>query len=474
MNDWIQEDFGRADLGDQRLNRRLSTIVQQFFQKPDASPKAACGGWNETVDMYRFFDNERVTSEKIFAPHRAGILQRIQAYGGNTLLCIQDTTELQYSTHKSLKAVGNLGDLGRKGFWAHSQYVVTAEGLPLGVWSSKFTIPPLADPCQKKKKKLTSAQRRQQPIEDKKTICWLEGYRLSCQMAALNPERTVVSLMDREGDIYEIFAESERLKKAGQPTAQWLVRCQHDRLLEAEQLHLLAQVRGAPLLGTISFEVRAKPADPKQRKPARPARLVVQEVRACTVELKAPQGKEALGPIRVTVIEAREIHTPEGEEPIHWVLVSSREARTLEQADKLIGEYLVRWEIEVFHKILKSGCTVEKLQFERPERLIPCIAVYMIIAWRIHFLTKLGRQCPQLPCSVVYDEAEWKSVVRILKGPAAVLSEPSLGELNQMVGQLGGHLNRRADGPPGPQTMWRGLERVRQWALCWRAFGPAG
>ena len=434
MNPSIEEDFSGVNLGDKRLDRRLLKIAERLYRKPDASPAAACGGWADTVAAYRFFDNERVTSEKIFESHRPGVLQRIKEYGGDTLLCIQDTTELQYSTHQSLAGVGNLGDRGRKGFWAHSQYVLSSEAIPLGVWHARFTIPAVEDPTAKKKK-VTGAQRRKTPMEEKKTFRWLEGYRLSCQLAELNPQRTVVSVMDREGDIYEIFAQRELLKKQGKPSAHWLVRLQHDRRLDEPSGHLLERVGRAPVLGSVTFEVKARPADKKERKVARSARTVVQEVRACTVDLKAPQDKEHLGPIRVRVISAREIHTPEGEEPIDWILLTSLEALTLQQASDLIGYYLVRWEIEVFHKILKSGCTVEKLQFERPERLVACICVYMIIAWRIHFLTKLGRQCPQLPCSTVFEEAEWKAVVRILKGPEAIHTEPSLGEFNLMVGR---------------------------------------
>jgi hypothetical protein len=481
MNDWIQEDFGQVDLGDKRLDRRLPVIVRQLFGRPDTSPKAACGGWAEAAAAYRFFANTRVAPEKIFAPHRIATLQRIKEYGGDTILCVQDTTELQYSTHRSLKNVGNLGDRGRKGFWAHSQYIVSADGVPLGVWNSKFTIPKPRAPGWKKPK-ITAAQRRKMPIEEKKTFCWLEGYRISCHIAELNPGLRVISASDREGDIYDILSEWGLLKKQGKPVAEWLHRCQHDRALEDEEndspqdreqaRHLRERVNGSPVLGAISFDVKAKPAQGK--KPARTARKVVQEIRACVVELKPPQGKERFGPISVTVISAREIDPPAGEDPIHWILVTSMEAVTLEQAAEIIGFYLVRWEIEVFHKILKSGCTVEKLQFEYPERLVACICLYMVVAWRIHFLTKLGRTCPELPCSVVFDECEWKSVVHILKGPEAVHQEPSLGEFNQMIGQLGGHLDRKADGPPGPQTIWRGMNRMREWALCWKRFGPPG
>jgi hypothetical protein len=475
MNAWIETEFSSINLGDKRLNNRFRHVAERLFDAPQHSPKAACQGWAETLGAYRLFDNGSVTPEKIFAPHQQATLERIKEYGGPCILNIQDTTELNYSTHKSLKNVGNLGNsLGRKGFWAHSQYIVSDQRVPLGVWNCNFRIPTVPDgaKCEPQKKKKNSGQRRKVPIEEKKTFCWLEGYRLSCQLAQLNPGTKVISVSDREGDMIEIPVERQKQIKAGQPAADWLVRCQHtDRILEGQELDLQEAVQKAPVLGTVSFDVSAQPENKKEKKPKREARTVIQQLRACTVELKPPRGKEALGPVRVNVVLAEEIYTPEGQIPITWMLLTSLEATTLDQAIQIIEYYLIRWEIEVFHKILKSGCTVEKLQFETPERLLPCVCLYMIIAWRIHFLTKLGRSCPELPCSVVFDESEWKPVVRILKGPNAENTEPTLGEFNLLVAHLGGHLNRKGDGPAGPQTIWRGMSRVREWSICWQAFG---
>ncbi len=473
MKHWADAEFSRIDLGDKRLNKRFRQVARRFYDAPQHSPAAAGQGWAETMGVYRLFDNEGVTPQKIFAAHQQAILERIKEYGGPCILNIQDTTELNYSTHKSLQGVGNLGDLGRKGFWAHTQYVVDDQGVPLGVWNSSFRIPPPPEGAEAKpKEKKNSTQRRNTPIEEKKTFCWLEGYRLSCQLAEANPGVKVISVADREGDIIEVPSERQQRLEAGQPAADWLVRCQHtDRILEAEELHLKERVQSSPVLGIVSFEMSAQPENKKEKRPKRQARTVVQELRACTVELKPPRGKESLGPVRVNVVFAQEIYTPEGQIPICWLLLTSLEATTLDQAIQVIDYYLRRWEIEVFHKILKSGCTVEKLQFETPARLLPCLCLYMIIAWRIHYLTKLGRSGPELPCSVVFDEAEWKPVMRILKGPGAEKTEPTLGEFIILVAQLGGHLNRKSDGPAGPQTIWRGLSRVRDWAICWRAFG---
>lgn len=471
MISWIEEDFGRSDLGDKRLDRRLKLVAKRFYEAPNVSPKSACQGWAETVAAYRFFDNERVTVEKIFQPHQQAILERIKPYQGRKVLMLQDTSELDYHGHASLRDVGNLGDLGRKGFWAHNHYVVGDDGVPLGVWHSGFTTPVPKDPSMPKKPKDNSTRRRLRPIEEKKTFCWLQGFRLSCQLAELNPNVTIVSVSDREGDIYEVFAEYQQRLQAKKPVAHWLIRSQHDRILQDSPLSLRQEVPKAPLLGLVHFEIPARPANKKDKKPARPARTVVQELRACTVELKPTRGKESLGSIPITVVLAQEINAPEGQEPISWILLTSLKVTTLDEAIEIVDCYLSRWEIEVFHKILKSGCTVEKLQFESSDRLLPCVALYMIIAWRIHYMTKLGRSGPDLPCSVIFDEAEWKPVLRILRGPGAELQEPSLSVFISMIATLGGHLNRKCDGAPGPQTIWRGMNRVREWAICWRQFG---
>jgi hypothetical protein len=190
---------------------------------------------------------------------------------------------------------------------------------------------------------------------------------------------------------------------------------------------------------------------------------------------RRPGGKK-LASVSYWVVDAREIDPPEGEEPIHWVLLTSFPVKDFAAAQRILRLYVARWDIEIFHRILKTGCRVEELQLKTQEALRPCLGLYLIVAWRILYLTRLGRECPDLPCSVVFEEAEWKAVVAIvvkrkMKGWKGLTDdEPTLSVMLVLVSAFGGHLGRTGDGPPGPQSMWQGLTRVRDFALAWEVF----
>ena len=167
----------------------------------------------------------------------------------------------------------------------------------------------------------------------------------------------------------------------------------------------------------------------------------------------------------VTALRAREASAPDGVEPLDWRLLTNRPATTLAQAAELLKWYGSRWSIEVFFRIFKTGCRVEALQLSTVERLEPALALYLIIAWRIQYLTALGRAATNLPCDVVLDSAEWRAVyVAIHRHPPPALP-PSLPAMLGWIARLGGHLGRKCDGPPGPQALWIGLQRARD--LAW-------
>jgi hypothetical protein len=477
MSCWIEAEFAAVDLGDKRLNRRLWRVVKKMWQSPQGSTATACGSWKETMGAYRLFDNEAVTAEQILAPHREQVAARCRL--AKVVLHIQDTSELDYSKKKSLEGTGPLSEENRQGFFAHNEYVVQEEGgLPLGLWHTDIHA---RDPEEHGE----SQRRKQLPIQEKESFRWLEGYRRACALQEQCPEVQVISTSDRESDIYEIFAEYQQRRERNQVAADWIIRSNQDRALlpsgntqapDPQRLKLHACIEQAPVLGTTTLKIRAKKQLKKKKGSRqltdRKARKAVLEVRACEVQLKPPFRKGTkLAPITLRVVMAKEINPPAGEDPIEWILLTNLAVQNLDDALHLIALYCLRWQIEVFHKILKSGCRVEQAQFKTAERLRPWIALQMVLAWRIHHVTLAGRACPDLPCGILFDPCEWKSVVLVVRGEGAETTEPTLAEMINYVAQLGGYLNRKCDGPPGPQTIWRGMQRMRDFAILWQACG---
>jgi hypothetical protein len=470
--DWVEEEMGTANLADRRLTQRLIRVTRRMFDSPDKSLKAASRGWAEVMGAYRFFENEKVTEDSVLAPHREATLRRVQEQ--ERVLMIQDTTEVDYSSQKELEGKGPLSVEQRQGFFAHSQFAVTPLRVPLGVWGTKIYARDAA------KEKI---DRKQQPIEMKESYRWVEGYRDACLLQEIAPKTQVISVSDREGDIYEVFLEWQRRRDEGNAAAEWLIRCNQDRCLEAVEenqagnvtaMKLRAALEQSPNLGTLEFDVTEHTSHNKVKgsrvKKVRHARRVVQEIRSIEVVLKAPARKgQKLESVKIGLVLAREQNPPAGQDRIEWVLLTSLPVAGFQAAQEIVSLYLARWDIEVFHRVLKTGCRIEKLQLKTAEQIKPAIALYMVVAWRILYVMKLGRTCPNLPCDVIFEEAEWRAVYHVVKRTPAV-EKPMLGEMITMVGSLGGYIGRKGDGPPGAQSMWIGLSRARDFALAWLLF----
>ena len=489
MLEWIDEEFGNCHLGDRRLVARLKKIVLRMWQGPSQSLSAACRGFAEVIACSRFFSNAALTQSQLLAPHRQGSLERVKQHA--QVLHIEDTTELDFTTKKKLQGTGRLSFSKQRGFLAHNELLVSPERLPLGVWETRIQ-------ARQDQQKAEGDKHQNKPIEQKESYRWLEGYRHACEVAQLAPGTQVILCADREADIYEIFAEHQNRLTAGEPAASWLIRSKTDRCLEPfenEQIPPPAEQSSppakkskkpakpkiqqrlglSPVLGTISFPVPAKERSKKikggrgsTRKVSRSKRVVTQEIRAIQVQLRAPYRKgRKLPAVQIWVIQAKEIDPPAGQEPIDWTLITSLEAKDFEQARAVLNLYLCRWEIEVFHRVLKTGCGVEELQLRTSPRIKLAILLYMIVAWRVLYVMHLGRQCPDLPCSVVFEDDEWQSSWVIIKGGSPPQNPPSLNEMVRMVASFGGFLGRKGDGHPGPKTIWIGLSRVQDFAFCW-------
>jgi hypothetical protein len=467
MPEDFTDEFANADLKDARRSRRLGKVAAALAKSPAASISAASGGWAETMAAFRLLHCEDFAAGALIAPHARATADRCA--GQACVVVSQDTTEFDFSHMKATQGLGPLNDEHRRGFFMHSHYVVSEQGLPLGLLDAAIV---LRDDATFR----SAASRKKRPIADKESQRWLDGYQKASELARELPACEVVSISDREGDIFEVY-QAWRLADGG-PRAGWIIRANQDRALlnvvEGEPSKLFAALAAAPVLGGIEFEMRARKGTKKVKgntvATLRSARTVRQVVRTMKITPRPPHRKGTkLKEVSFWAILAEETDPPAGEDPIRWLLLTSKEVTTLEEARRILNLYLRRWDIEVFHRVLKTGCRVERIQLKTGQALINALMIYAVIAWRILYLTHLGRQCPDLPCGSVFEEAEWKSACAVVKRKKDA-GEPSLSEFIGIVGKLGGHLGRKSDGAPGPQSFWQGLTRVRDFACAWQAF----
>jgi hypothetical protein len=438
--EWAEREFGRARLGDTRLTRRFVSIARDFYTRPQANIPRACNGDRAKAKaVYRFFDNQEVTLAKLLEPHREQTLKRAAEH--EVVLAVQDTTTLNYSAHPDTEGTGPIGSRtsSAMGLIVHDTVAVTPEGMALGVVDAQVW----ARDWEEKK--------AARAIEDKESVKWLRSYQMAARMQAELKRTRVVSVGDREADIYELFATAREHLEAGGP--HLLVRSREDRALLETSKKLWEKVEAQPLAGY--REVAVTP------RPGRKARTATLSVRFCEVVLDAPQGKRALGNIRLWAVHARERRAPTGVEAVEWMLLTTMEVSSFEQACEKLDWYTRRWMIEVFHRTLKTGCRIEDRQLGTVARIENCLAIDMMVAVRIMHLTWLARTHPNLPCTIYFEDNQWKALSCFLTRKRVPQKKvPTMQEVVGWVGKLGGHLGRKCDGPPGVQVLWEGIQRT--------------
>lgn len=324
----LAAELGAIDLGDRRLNRRAQRLAQQLGEKPTLSIPAACGGWGETRAAYRLFDHPAVSAEAVLAPHRACTEERLRAYP--RVLCIQDTTELDYTTKKdSIVGLGPLNYETRWGLYLHPTLALTPERVPLGLLEAYTWV--------REPGSLGQGKDPNRRLEEKESVRWVDGFARVNALAELLSETRLTYIADREGDLYDLFVEAPCPERG----ADWLVRVQHaDRLL-TDGRKLRAVIDAAPVLTEISFE---RPAANGRR-----ARTVHQQIKAVRVTLKPPARPDrTLVEVTVTALLATEPHPPADEDPLDWLLLTNLTIDTPEQAIEKLAWYLCRWQIEIY------------------------------------------------------------------------------------------------------------------------------
>jgi hypothetical protein len=452
---WSEEEFHSIDLGDQRLNCRLIEMAQDFAQHPSAPINQASQDWADAKAAYRLFSNSQVSPAAILAPHQQQVQRRMAAHP--LVLVVQDTTTLNYSHHPKTKDLGPIGTAEQelKGLLMHTSLAVTRLGLPLGVLTQQIWT-------RKPEETGKKYQRKQRPIEDKESQKWLQALR---QTVSQVPSCVrAVTVCDREADLYEFLHEAEQLH------TYYVVRATQDRRLDSNTARLWETLAACPAAGERQVQVAAKPQEP--------ARLARVAVRFCAVTLHPPYRPKSvrsqpLPPLSVYAIWVAEIDPPVRATPVEWMLLTNVAVETWADAGERLDWYQGRWQIEVFHKVLKSGCKVEACRLDRAIRLKRYLTLQSVVAWRLFWLTWMNRRYPEAPCTTVLAEHEWQALYCHHHRTTLLPSQqPTVRQVVRWIAQLGGFLARKGDKEPGVTTIWRGWQRLTDMAATWLLLNP--
>lgn len=453
---WAQEEFASAPLPDRRLVKRLIVMATDFAGHPTAPIPQACGCWGKTKAAYRFFDNEAVQPQAVLKAHLEATVQRLQ--GHRVVLCVQDTTTLNYSTHPRSRGLGPISNNRDKtvGLFLHTTLALTVSGQPLGVLAA-HSWARVPDSFGR-----SSQVRNRTPRQQKESQKWMESL-LACQsLAGQCASSTLVNVADREGDLYDLFQQA--LAPSEGPRVHLLVRAQHNRQVGHPQKYLWDYLADQPPRAQLQVQV--------PRQTGVPARLATLTIRFGPVTLQPPCLKESQAPLSLWAVEVREERPPKNTSPICWRLLTTLPVETVEAAVEKVRWYAQRWSIEVLHKVLKSGCRIEQRQLETAARLQRVLMLDLVVAWRVMALCRGARATPEALASEWFAESEWRALwcymnQRDQPPPQA----PTVWQAVQWIARLGGFLGRAGDGDPGPIVVWRGLQQLRAITAAWKRFG---
>lgn len=451
----------------------MVSFFSQMLNSPGTSIPQGSSSVAEAKAFYRLLDAETVTDTMLFEVQRQAVLRRAAASGCAVLLAIQDTTTCNYDTHHSLEGLGAISSnqlrADFQGLHVHSTLLTAGdEDQVFGLLGAKI----YARKAQRKKQ--TPGTRNRERIEDKESVRWLESLELAHEAArwlrqSCAEPTVILSVGDREADIYELIVEAQRHREQG---LGLLVRSQYNRSVEGEEdARIWSQLAQSKPAGTHTLQLPRS-----QGQKARGA--VTLSVRFDSVTIAVPRHKAKYlkmdTPVKASIVELREENAPKGK-GICWRLLSTLEVDTLAGAVQLAGWYAKRWQIEEFHRILKTGCRVEERQMRSLERLKPMMALDMLVASRIMGMSAAARQKPESPATDWLDEDEVNALEAYVnhgKKPAKNAAPMTLGAAVRSIGRLGGHLGRKGDAHPGAQTLWIGLNKLDLITEVWRRFKP--
>jgi Transposase DNA-binding/Transposase Tn5 dimerisation domain len=449
---WAVTEFADADLGDLRRTQRLVQLAHVLAQNPGAALPEACGSGAMLKAAYRFFANEDIEPSDIVQSHVEATYSRLSTVP--LVLAVQDTTEADWTTLRATEGLGPLGHTACQGLLVHTTIAITPDRVPLGLLAQQVWA---RDPDDIGKR----ARRKQLPISQKESQKWLHSLDAVCTARDCCPHTRLVSVGDREADVYDVLA-------AGRPEGvDLLIRAAWDRCVSAPQCYVWAAVEAPPVVTAVVVQV--------PRRGTQPARKATLALRYCPLTLCPPRHRtaEGLPAVSLWAVQVCEVDPPAEVEAIEWLLLTTVAVETVDDAIERVQWYSCRWGIEVWHRILKSGCRLEARQFQWAERLQRCLSLYSVLAWRIFYATMLVRAVPEAPCSVLLEPDEWQALYcAIHRVPMPPAEPPTLSQAVQWIAQLGGFVGRRKSDHPGAEVLWRGFQHLGDLMMMYGIMRP--
>lgn len=428
---WAEQELNGCKIGDERRPKRAIAIAGARANRPNASLPESLGCTSEVKAGYRFFENEAIDAKEIVAAHSREAIERAKASGNKQVVAIQDTM------HVEGRGIER---------WVHSALLASVDGVPYGIvgvqlWERRTDV-------EKEK-----VDRKKKPTSEKESQKWLEGIRSAAKLQVeLSDGQEVICVADRESDVFDALTEGE------QQGIKMLIRAAQDRRIAEDQTRKLWDyVTSQPIAGEMTVQIQRKGG-----RQERNASCVIRWIQVTLQPPKARPARDGLNPLQVTVIYVCEKGTPgEGNTPIEWMLLTTLTVADLEGATHCVRLYAVRWLIEMYHKTLKSGCAIEDRQLETFANFKRYLAIDLIVAWRLLYLTMRARVDPHAPCTEVLEACEWHTLYLLtFQKKHSDDTIPTLSDVILCIAKLGRYLARRSDGPPGIIVTWRGMIRL--------------
>jgi hypothetical protein len=445
-----RQEVAGADLGDKRLERRLEALVEMMGAAPDQSFPEVCGDSDAMLEAtYRFLSNEAVEHEALLAPHYASTASRLE--GLDEVLVVHDTTEFRFE--------GDREGLGRlqqdlQGFMGHFALAVSADGRRQAHGVIGFL--PIFRPWEHVKANWRDRYR----ANDKESLRW--GQLVEQVVDRLPKGPALIHVMDREADSFELIS------KLVEREQRLIIRVRAENRGTTDGGRVGEAASDTAVMAEREVSVNSRPArytkgtSKSSPRPARTNRIAKLQVRACSVQLKAPD-RLSSNPVAMNLVHVTEIDAPAGQEPVDWKLYTTDPIDTKEHVLLVVDRYRSRWVIEEFFKAIKTGCAYEKRQLMSRRALLNALAIFVPIAWTLLVLRQDSRE--QRPTTSALTALQLKVLRAVLRKPLP--ENPTAQDILLAIAALGGHI--KSNGPPGWQVLGRGLQRLLAYEVGWNA-----